>query len=131
MDSEWTTQPLQSDCKCSVKACGTKEYFADVEQVLKGTGLAMPFLAVRITYAMLSAFEPAKTKWNNLSGSIGVFIGMCLLMEYGAMVCFIATGLLIQRIKRTQEDLTGEAQTVWTAKRSSPNATMVSSDFAS
>jgi hypothetical protein len=91
----------------------------------------MPFLTIRITYAMLSVFEPADTKWNNLSGSIGIFVGMCLLMEYGAMVCFIGTGFLIQRIKRTQQDLTGEAQTIRTAKRSSPAVTMVSSDSAS
>lgn len=58
----------------------------------------MPFLAIRITYAMLSVFEPTDTRWNDLSGAIGIFIVMCLMMEYAAMICYIGTGLLIPRI---------------------------------
>jgi hypothetical protein len=58
----------------------------------------MVFLAIRITYAMLSVFDTTDNRWNNLSGSISIFIVMCLMMEYAAMICFIGSGLLIPRI---------------------------------
>ena len=59
----------------------------------------MPFLAVRISYAMLAVFHPQDTKWDFLSGSIGVFVAMNLIMEYAAMVAFISVGLMIPRIE--------------------------------
>ena len=58
----------------------------------------MPFLAIRVTYAMLSVVDPESMKWNNLSGSIGIFVVMDLMMEYATMVVFIAAGLMIPRI---------------------------------
>jgi hypothetical protein len=58
----------------------------------------MIFLVIRITYAMLSIFDSTDARWNNLSGSIGVFVVMDLIMEYAAMVAWLSVGLIVPRI---------------------------------
>lgn len=56
---------------------------------------AVPFIAVRITYSFLSVYHPSDDRWNDLSGAIGPFVVMVLLMEYVVVGIYIATGFLI------------------------------------
>ncbi|GAE00158.1 conserved hypothetical protein [Paecilomyces variotii No. 5] len=48
--------------------------------IVKGTASAMPFLVVRVAYALLSVFS-SDQKWNNLTGSIAAFVCMELLFH--------------------------------------------------
>ena len=72
-------------------------------QTLQATALTTPFIIVRITYAFLSVFQAATTgglssKWDALYGSVGLFVGMVLIMEYVAVLVFILVGIRIPRI---------------------------------
>lgn len=78
---------------------------------LRAITAAMPFQIVRISYAFLTVFDPSNPKWNALSGSIGAFVGMALLMEYIVVVMYITTGFMIERVQKTT--YTGGAITVF------------------
>ncbi|RJE23297.1 hypothetical protein PHISCL_04371 [Aspergillus sclerotialis] len=71
--------------------------------VLKGILAAMPFIAVRITYLFLSVYHPSDDRWNDLSGAIGPFVVMVLLMEYVVVGIYITTGFLIPVIGKQAE----------------------------
>lgn len=68
----------------------------------------MPFIVVRITYLFLSVYQPSDSRWNDLSGAIGPFVVMVLLMEYIVVCIYIATGFAIPVIGKQAEQICGE-----------------------
>lgn len=67
----------------------------------------MPFIIVRITYLFLSVYRPSDEKWNILSGAVGPFVAMVLLMEYVVVGIYIVTGFsipVIGKMERIGED---------------------------
>lgn len=71
-------------------------------QILKATSAAIPFIAVRITYALLSVFGSGglQSKWSNLYGSVGAYVTMGLIMEYIVMLMYLGVGIRIPPVKR-------------------------------
>ncbi|KAL1850068.1 hypothetical protein Plec18170_007165 [Paecilomyces lecythidis] len=69
--------------------------------IVKKTASAMPFLIVRIAYALLSVFS-SNEKWNNLTGSIAAFVCMELLMEYVVVGIYIAVGMAIPPVGKNK-----------------------------
>ncbi|GIC92450.1 uncharacterized protein Aud_008916 [Aspergillus udagawae] len=67
--------------------------------VLKGMGLAIPFIIVRIAWLFLSIYHPDDKRWSNLGGDIGPFVVMAALMEYIVVCIYIATGFMIPATK--------------------------------
>jgi hypothetical protein len=67
--------------------------------VLKGMGLAVPFIVVRIAWLFLSIYHPDDKRWSNLSGDIGAFVVMAALMEYIVVCIYIGTGFMIPATK--------------------------------
>ncbi|RHZ58991.1 hypothetical protein CDV55_102304 [Aspergillus turcosus] len=67
--------------------------------VLKGMGLAVPFIVVRIAWLFLSIYHPDDAKWSNLSGDIGPFVVMTALMEYIVVCIYLGTGFMIPATK--------------------------------
>jgi len=72
--------------------------------LLTGISFALPFLAVRVAYSILSGFAPQSyggqhTTTNSLSkfnssGPFGYWLGMSVLMELATVIIYITTGLL-------------------------------------
>lgn len=69
------------------------------QTVLKGMGLAVPFIVVRIAWLFLSIYHPDDKRWSNLSGDIGAFVVMTALMEYIVVCIYIGTGFMIPATK--------------------------------
>ncbi|EAW19925.1 uncharacterized protein NFIA_095450 [Aspergillus fischeri NRRL 181] len=69
------------------------------QTVLKGMGLAVPFIIVRIAWLFLSIYHPDDKRWSNLSGDIGAFVVMTALMEYIIVCIYIGTGFMIPATK--------------------------------
>jgi hypothetical protein len=67
--------------------------------VLKGMGLAVPFIVVRIAWLFLSIYHPDDKRWSNLGGDIGAFVVMAALMEYIVVCIYIGTGFMIPATK--------------------------------
>jgi len=82
-------------------------------RLLTGASMALPFIAIRVVYTVLSAFAPAAevvidghvmfthttgglSTFSATSGSWVAFLIMSLLMEYAAVVIFGVTGLGIR-----------------------------------
>lgn len=66
-------------------------------QVLRGTLLAAPFIAVRTVYGILevaTSNDPI-SKWNPVTGSTVTFAFMALVMEYIALCIYLFTGYSI------------------------------------
>ncbi|KAL4864108.1 hypothetical protein BDV12DRAFT_189151 [Aspergillus spectabilis] len=63
--------------------------------ILRAMALATPFIIVRIAYLFLSVFQTWDSRWNDLKGPIGPFLGMGLVMEY-VVVWIILYGHLPQ-----------------------------------
>ncbi|KAJ9365594.1 hypothetical protein C8Q69DRAFT_499204 [Paecilomyces variotii] len=81
--------------------------------IVKGSASAMPFLIVRVAYALLSVFSTSQ-KWNNLTGSIAAFVCMGLLMEYVVVGIYIGVGISIPPVGKDKlRD--GDAHVVLTA----------------
>ena len=59
-------------------------------------------MIVRIAYAFLSVFQTDSldSMWDALYGSAGIFVAMALLMEYIAVLLFIAVGMLIPNVNK-------------------------------
>lgn len=73
----------------------------------------MPFLIVRVAYALLTVFS-TNQKWNNLTGSIAAFVCMGLLMEYVVVGIYIGVGITIPPVGKDKlRD--GDAHVVLTA----------------
>lgn len=66
--------------------------------------MAIPFLAVRMAYLLLSIFDSDQTKWNALEGDVAAFVLMVLLMEYVVVWLFLGTGYWIPASRATEED---------------------------
>jgi len=72
--------------------------------LLTGISLALPFLAVRVSYSILAGFAPQSyggqhTTTNSLSkfnssGPFGFWLGMSVLMELATVIIYVTTGLL-------------------------------------
>ena len=64
----------------------------------------MPFLAVRIAYAFLSVFDAdgLQSKWDDLYGSVAVYVVMALIMEYIVVVIYLGVGIQIPPVKRVE-----------------------------
>ena len=69
------------------------------QQILRGTTLAIPFLIIRITYAFLAVFRYTDQRWNDLSGSVGIFVAMALIMEYAVVCLYLGVGYMIPSVK--------------------------------
>ncbi|KAF4172293.1 hypothetical protein CNMCM8694_001625 [Aspergillus lentulus] len=69
------------------------------QTVLKGMGLAVPFIVVRIAWLFLSIYHPDDKRWSNLTGDIGAFVVMTALMEYIVVCIYIGTGFMIPATK--------------------------------
>jgi len=74
-------------------------------QYLHGTTMAVPFLVLRIIYAVFSAFLTPNT-WSPLVGSAVAFALMALLPEYITIAIYMYLGF--HRIRETAVD-SGEA----------------------
>ncbi|KAK8213556.1 hypothetical protein M8818_002858 [Zalaria obscura] len=64
---------------------------------LGGMLASIPFLAVRISYACLSAFN-GTPKWNPLVGSVAALVCMHSVMEYIVVVIVLAIGFAISPV---------------------------------
>ena len=65
-------------------------------KILKATPLAIPFLIVRTTYALLSVFATSlDSKWDTIDGSAVAFAFMALLMEYVVVCIYLYIGFSI------------------------------------
>jgi hypothetical protein len=64
----------------------------------------MPFIAVRITYALLSVFDSSglQSKWSSLYGSVGAYVTMGLIVEYIVMLIYLGVGIRIPPVKRIE-----------------------------
>lgn len=65
----------------------------------------MPFITVRITYLFLSVFHQSDARWDELSGDIGPFVVMVLLMEYIVVCVYIGTGFVIPAIGKQVQSI--------------------------
>jgi hypothetical protein len=65
--------------------------------LLKGISAAVPFLLVRVIYSVISVFSNSNlhSKWSPLYGSVGIFVGMALIMEYIVVCIYIGVGISI------------------------------------
>lgn len=68
----------------------------------------MPFVIVRIAYLFLSVYHTSDHRWNDLSGAIGPFVVMVLLMEYIVVCIYIVTGFAIPVIGKQTQRIRGE-----------------------
>jgi len=59
----------------------------------------VPFVVVRIAYAFLSIYSH-DPKWNDLYGSVGIFVGMALVMEYIVVVTFLTLGFIVPPVRK-------------------------------
>ena len=66
----------------------------------------MPFIAVRITYALLSVFDSSglQSKWSSLHGSVGAYVTMGLIVEYIVMLIYLGVGIRVPPIKSIEYD---------------------------
>lgn len=68
---------------------------------LWAVSVALPFQVVRIIYALVGVFNSANSRWNTLEGSLGLYIGMVLVMEFAVVLTYIIAGLRIEPVGRT------------------------------
>lgn len=66
-------------------------------RLLTAIALAMPFLAVRLVYSIISTFTTIKS-FNLFSGNPTVFLCVCLLEELVMVLLFEGTGLTLKQI---------------------------------
>ena len=61
----------------------------------------MPFIAVRIAYALLAVFsaDGLHSKWNDLYGSVAAYVIMALVMEYAVVLIYLSIGIRIPPVK--------------------------------
>ena len=61
----------------------------------------MPFIAVRIAYALLAVFSAGglHSKWNDLYGSVAAYVIMALVMEYAVVLIYLSIGIRIPPVK--------------------------------
>ena len=71
-------------------------HFRDISQPSRicstAVTIAIPFLTVRIVYGCLGAFKPYDRTWNAPAGSVQVFIGMALVMEWAVAALYLVAG---------------------------------------
>jgi len=92
-------------------------YWQNVEQIfhhrrtlLVGISCALPFMAVRVVYSVLSGFSPFPSftsqgivsdsssplaKFNSFSGSWQIYLVMSLVMEFCAVLVYLTVGTLV------------------------------------
>jgi len=71
-------------------------------QLLAGVSAALPFLAVRVVYTVLSAYSGSKPqlhKFNRITGDWKFYLVMGLIMEYVVVLIYIAVGNLVPMSK--------------------------------
>ncbi|KAH0536001.1 hypothetical protein FGG08_007100 [Glutinoglossum americanum] len=73
--------------------------------LLRAFSLAIPFLIVRIVYALLAAFSSALiSKWSAIYGSWVAFLVMGLIMEFIVVAIYVTAGILIPYSRDHQEE---------------------------
>ena len=63
---------------------------------MAGISVALPFLAVRITYAVVSSFSHPPSKFDMMVGSWEVFLVMSVVMECVIVSIYLTCGGVIQ-----------------------------------
>lgn len=86
-------------------------------QVLIAITCSIPFLAVRLVYALLSIFNDGQL-WNPLSGSIAPLVVMHSLMEYIVVVICLITGYLLDPLHPVTDQGAGKTLLQESAQRS-------------
>ncbi|KAF8512493.1 hypothetical protein JB92DRAFT_3143732 [Gautieria morchelliformis] len=80
-------------------------------RLLAGVSLALPPLFVRLVYALLGAFAASPiSRWSSIFGDWRIYLTMGLLMEFIAVVIYVATGILIPAHKDEDAVAKGDVQ---------------------
>lgn len=66
------------------------------------TMLSLPFLLIRVIYFLLQEYGPSE--FNPASGSIGILVGMGLLMELIAIGIFLVARTVVEPISGAREN---------------------------
>lgn len=62
---------------------------------LRNISIALPFLAVRVAYSMLSAFNPPNSEFSTTHGKWQIYLVMTLIMEFIVVCIYMVSGLTI------------------------------------
>ncbi|KAJ5090095.1 hypothetical protein N7532_008779 [Penicillium argentinense] len=73
-------------------------------KVLQATAVATPSVLVRISYLSLSVFHSDGGKWNTLTGDIGPFVVIFIVMEYVVGLLYVSTGDRLPETRRIKTD---------------------------
>ena len=69
--------------------------------LLYAVALSIPFLLVRLIYALLVDFDSGSTTFNNITGNVIVQAFMATLEEFIVVLLYLTAGLLIPKIPRS------------------------------
>lgn len=72
------------------------------KRLLVAVSATAPFLLVRVVYTAVSVFD-RKTDFNPVTGSVGLLLGMALIMELVIVYAFLAVGLTLKKIPKERE----------------------------
>lgn len=83
---------------------------------LLATTALIPFLVVRVVYALLGIFSTGTnaTKWDPLVGNVAAFLVMHSVMEYVVVILYLVLGFILPPVRRTEaaaerRDVPGQA----------------------
>ena len=82
-------------------------------QLLIAISCALPFLAIRLLYSILGAFDGPTSQFNLITGKVGPYVGMEVIMECIAVVIYITAGLLLPLSTKDlieEEEMNGRRQ---------------------
>ncbi|KAK9452140.1 uncharacterized protein V1518DRAFT_369819 [Limtongia smithiae] len=81
--------------------------------LLHAIALSLPFLLVRIIYSLLSAFTlsvatggyfgSGGSKFNNITGSWQIYLGMGVIMEFAIIIIYVVCGVLLEKFDSSQQ----------------------------